>query len=376
MSQISSVLFDMDGVLASVGNSYRQAIMLTVAKFGVNDLTHEDITTAKKKGNANNDWLLSQRIIEERTGKLVPLDEVTKVFEDFYQGTPGNPGLCETETLITAKGVLEEVYHRCNGKVGIVTGRPRKDCQKFLSTHNLTHLFPHCICMEDAPSKPNPQGVLQLISTLAVNLAECVIIGDTPDDIRAGKRAGIQAFGVLTPEEEAKIVLGLSKVDDGMTASLLSAGADRILKAGLGELLEIIPATNRTLVGNTGRKRVGKVQRSTKETTIIALFELDGSGESKISTGIGFLDHMFSQLAKHGRFDIELTCKGDLHIDDHHTAEDCAIALGEALDQALGKREGIYRFGNACCPLDEALSRVIIDISSRPHAVVDLQLTR
>lgn len=85
---------------------------------------------------------------------------------------------------------------------------------------------------------------------------------------------------------------------------------------------------------------------------------------------------MFSQLAKHGRLDIKLKCDGDLHIDDHHSAEDCALALGEAVDIALGKRQGIYRFGDATCPLDESLSRVVIDISSRPYAVVNLNLTR
>lgn len=85
---------------------------------------------------------------------------------------------------------------------------------------------------------------------------------------------------------------------------------------------------------------------------------------------------MLSQLSKHGRFDISVTCVGDLHIDDHHTAEDCALALGEAFDKALGRREGINRFGSAYCPLDEALSRVVTDISSRPHAVVCLNFSR
>ena len=85
---------------------------------------------------------------------------------------------------------------------------------------------------------------------------------------------------------------------------------------------------------------------------------------------------MIGQLSKHGRFDISLNCDGDLHIDDHHTTEDCALALGEAFDLALGKRVNIKRFGNMCCPLDESLSRVVVDISSRPSAVIDLNLTR
>lgn len=130
-----------------------------------------------------------------------------------------------------------------------------------------------------------------------------------------------------------------------------------------------------TVQFSSGR-RYGSVSRSTKETSITASVDLDGQGNADVSTGLGFLDHMVSQLAKHGRFDISLQCKGDLHIDDHHTAEDCALALGEAFDKALGKREGIRRFGNAYCPLDEALSRVVVDISSRPHAVIDLNLTR
>jgi imidazoleglycerol phosphate dehydratase HisB len=122
--------------------------------------------------------------------------------------------------------------------------------------------------------------------------------------------------------------------------------------------------------------RIGIVQRSTKETSISVDVNLDGTGEANIKSGIGFLDHMFGQLAKHGRFDISLRCNGDLHIDDHHSAEDCALALGEAFDKAMGKRAGIKRFGHAYCPLDEALSRVVVDISSRPYATVHIPFTR
>jgi len=117
-------------------------------------------------------------------------------------------------------------------------------------------------------------------------------------------------------------------------------------------------------------------RRATKETCIDVRLYLDGTGKASVSTGIGFLDHMFHALAKHARFDLELNCTGDLHIDDHHTSEDCAIALGEAFDQALGARKGICRFGLGMCPLDEALSRAVVDISSRPHSVIKLELKR
>ena len=103
---------------------------------------------------------------------------------------------------------------------------------------------------------------------------------------------------------------------------------------------------------------------------------LDGTGRADIRTGIGFLDHLYTALARHARFDVMLRCDGDLHLDDHHTAEDTALAFGQALDQALGSRRGIRRFGWALAPLDEALARVAVDLSGRPFADVDLKLVR
>ncbi len=117
-------------------------------------------------------------------------------------------------------------------------------------------------------------------------------------------------------------------------------------------------------------------RRATQETEVTVALRLDGSGESKIATGIGFLDHLLTALARHARFDLELSCEGDLQIDDHHTAEDCALALGAALDKALGERRGIRRFGSAHAPLDEALARAVVDLSGRPWADVGLGLTR
>ncbi|KNC49624.1 imidazoleglycerol-phosphate dehydratase [Thecamonas trahens ATCC 50062] len=103
---------------------------------------------------------------------------------------------------------------------------------------------------------------------------------------------------------------------------------------------------------------------------------LDGSGSAEVETGIGFLDHMLTALAKHARWDLVLTCDGDLHVDDHHTVEDCALVLGSAFKAALGTVAGIARFGHAYCPLDESLSRAVVDISGRPHATVDIDFKR
>lgn len=117
------------------------------------------------------------------------------------------------------------------------------------------------------------------------------------------------------------------------------------------------------------KERFAKFERKTRETDIAVKVRIDGSGESKISTGIGFLDHMLELFAKHGLFDIEIRAKGDLAVDSHHTNEDIAICLGQAFSKALGDKKGIRRFGFFYVPMGEALARVVIDLSSRPSFV-------
>ncbi|MAF49451.1 MAG: imidazoleglycerol-phosphate dehydratase HisB [Rhodospirillales bacterium] len=115
--------------------------------------------------------------------------------------------------------------------------------------------------------------------------------------------------------------------------------------------------------------RQARVERNTKETRIAAAVNLDGSGVYDISSGIGFLDHMLEQLSRHSLIDLTLKAEGDLHIDFHHTTEDTGIAVGQAVKEALGERAGITRYGAALVPLDEALSRVVVDCSNRPYLV-------
>jgi len=122
--------------------------------------------------------------------------------------------------------------------------------------------------------------------------------------------------------------------------------------------------------------RKGSVKRTTKETDIEVAIDLDGTGVSSISTGIGFLDHMLDLLARHSRIDITVKAKGDLHIDQHHTTEDVGISLGQAVKQALGDMKGITRYADVHVPMDEALTRVAIDISGRPFLVFKAQFTR
>lgn len=123
-------------------------------------------------------------------------------------------------------------------------------------------------------------------------------------------------------------------------------------------------------------KRQATVTRKTKETDITATVNLDGTGASDISTGVGFLDHMLDQLARHGLMDITLKCKGDLHIDQHHTTEDCGIVLGQAVAKALGDKQGITRYADVLLPMDEALTRVALDVSGRPFLVWKVEFSK
>jgi imidazoleglycerol-phosphate dehydratase len=116
--------------------------------------------------------------------------------------------------------------------------------------------------------------------------------------------------------------------------------------------------------------RTAEIHRKTNETQIELKLNLDGSGQADISTGLGFLDHMLDHIAVHGLFDLELRAQGDLQVDEHHTVEDCALVLGRAFDQALGRREGIVRMASAYAPMDEALAFAAVDLSGRPYALI------
>src|ERR1041385_4392864 len=132
----------------------------------------------------------------------------------------------------------------------------------------------------------------------------------------------------------------------------------------------------KSVAKQTMQSRIANVHRKTKETDIRVELNLDGSGRSEVSIGLPFLEHMLNLFAKHGLFDLQLTCKGDLEIDDHHSVEDIAITLGQALVQALGDKSGINRYGEAVVPMDEALCRSVIDLSGRFYLVYEVSVRR
>ena len=183
---------------------------------------------------------------------------------------------------------------------------------------------------------------------------------------------GVRKFPAVPDLENwLRITCPATNGDFAQLARALSAATGRPFEPSM-----LMPEVNYDSDVTDGAARTNETHRETKETNIEIVLDLDGTGETEISTGIGFLDHMLTALAFHSKMNLKLICDGDLHIDDHHTAEDCALALGTAIDQALGPRRGIKRFGYAYAPLDEALARTVIDLSGRPWPEVHLGLER
>jgi len=228
-----AILFDMDGVLADVSASYRQAIVRTAAAFGV-AVSAIDIARAKDAGNANNDWVLTQRLLKSRAVD-VPLEDVIRTFESFYQGDSEDPdrkpGLWRSESLLIDRAQLESLARRFT--LAIVTGRPRRDAERFLEHFGITDLFAAVVTMEDAPPKPDPRPITIALERLGETHAW--MIGDTPDDLVAARRAGVASIGVLAPGDRATEERAF---EAGRT--LVASGAARILRTA-GDLKELLP---------------------------------------------------------------------------------------------------------------------------------------
>jgi histidinol-phosphate aminotransferase len=219
-----ALLLDMDGVMVDVGGSYRAAIVATAAHFGA-VVTDDDVRAAKAAGGANNDWVLTQRLLAER-GVDMPLATVTEAFEARYQGTPEAPGLKSTERDLLTRAQLERLAGAY--RLAVVTGRPRRDAWEVLERSGIADLFSAVVVMEDGPPKPDPFPVQHALRTLGVTHAW--MVGDTVDDVRAARAAGVVPVGVVPPGEPAERV----------TPTLLGAGAARVL-AHTADLLELMP---------------------------------------------------------------------------------------------------------------------------------------
>ncbi len=226
-----AMLFDLDGVIADVSRSYRLAIEKTVASFG-GRAGAADVAEAKRAGDANNDWILSHRLLAAQ-GIDAPLEEVTARFESIYQGgAPGSAsgesgdGLWRTEGMILSRDVLEATRRAL--PIGVVTGRPRRDARRFLEHHGIAGLVDALVCMEDGPAKPRPDVVRTALERLGVRRAW--MVGDTVDDVRAARGAGVVPIGVIAPGDDRART----------SRALLDAGAARILDDPR-DILELLP---------------------------------------------------------------------------------------------------------------------------------------
>jgi histidinol-phosphate aminotransferase len=209
-----ALLLDMDGVLADVSGSHREAVARTAERFGV-AVSPGEIGAAKRRGGANNDWELTRRLIAA-AGVEVSLVEVTRVFEELYHGAPGRPGLRERERPLIDRDGLERLKR--GRPLAIVTGRPGDDAWRFLRRFGLDGAVDLLVGLEDAPGKPAPDPVLAALRGLGVRRAW--MVGDTVDDVRAARRAGVVPIGVLPPGDEP----GASE------EALIGAGASRVLR--------------------------------------------------------------------------------------------------------------------------------------------------
>ncbi len=191
-----AILFDMDGVLADERPSYRAAIELTCRAFGV-EIDQQEIEKLKLSGDANNDWEFTFGILKKRDVDC-EFGQVKNRFEEIYQGNQSQPGLWELETCLTSKNWLQTIGRKV--PLGIVTGRPRLDAERFLKKFDLLDCFQTIVCMEDGPAKPDPTNVQTAMAQLGVKSAW--MVGDTPDDIHAANAAGVVSLGIVAPQDD------------------------------------------------------------------------------------------------------------------------------------------------------------------------------
>lgn len=214
--------------------------------------------------------------------------------------------------------------------------------------------FPH----ENKPTRKPGTALLTHYMDGSVDLANSFVIGDRITDVQLAKNLGAKAIWMVTDPQ---------------------LGADEI--SNDARSLQEVIALNSTDWGEIyrflkGRQRTGKVHRVTKETDVLVKLDLDGQGQYNNHTGLGFFDHMLDQLAKHSGANLEVRVQGDLHIDEHHTIEDTAIALGEAFRQAVGDKRGMERYGSCILPMDDCLATAAIDFSGRPWLVWNVEYRR
>jgi histidinol-phosphate aminotransferase len=249
--------------------------------------------------------------------------------------------------VVAALATFDDMGHvrATIGRIIAERGRLRSALAGIPGVHPLPSQANFILCRLDGRSGRGAAGALAARSILVRSFSDPALF----DAIR---------ISVGRPDQNAALVTALQ--------SILNPGSQPRISGPWSPESRISESLN-------SGPRLAQIRRQTRETDVAVTLDLDGTGRCEASTGLGFLDHMLAQFAAHGLFDLEVLAQGDLEIDEHHTVEDVAITLGQALDSALGDRKGIVRMGQAYAPLDEALAQVVVDLSGRPYAVVDVQ---
>lgn len=334
------LLFDMDGVLVDESESYRACIIKVVEYFSRQTINLSLLEKYKNKGGYNNDYDCALAILKDMNIEInreVLIERFQKYFLD---------DLFHKERWIMPVPLLLDFKKYYS--LGIVTGRPRKEAEATLKKFGAQGFFDALITADDVEKgKPSPEGLIKAKTLLKAQKA--LYVGDLIDDACAAEAANMPFIAVVPPK---------ANIHDSIRT---------FKENGFQTILKDISQIGLTLLPEKKLKRQSLIQRKTEETDIRLLLNIDGKGTFKGNTGISFFDHMMATFAKHGLFDIDIQCKGDLQVDQHHSIEDLGISLGEAFSQALGNKRGIKRSGYFVFPMDESLSTCAVDIINRPH---------
>lgn len=295
------------------------------------------------------DGTLIKEPADEQIDSLEKLEFLPKVFRSLYDIRSKTDFLLVMVTNQDGLGTVsfpEHTFHPAHNKMLQAFENEGIVFDEILIDKTFAH--------ENAPTRKPQTGLLtHYLNNPEFDIENSYVIGDRFTDIELAKNLGCK--GILIAQDKKEIT---HKRPELLPYCAL-----------ISEDWELISAFLKT------PPRIGKVRRTTKETDIDIEINLDGTGKADITTGLGFFDHMLEQIARHGEIDLKIHTKGDLHIDEHHTIEDTALALGEAILKALGSKKGIERYG-FCLPMDDVLAQVALDFGGRPWLVWDVELKR
>ncbi len=338
------LIFDMDGVLVDVTESYRETIARTVEHFTGRRLAPAEIQEFKNQGGWNDDWKLSHHIVAE-AGVEVPFEEVKAHFQSIFHGN-GTDGLILRERWMARPGTLEKLNRQF--RFALFTGRPRWEAELTLRRFApAARVFARSSAWTRCGGTSRRRRAAANTATANPG-ATAYYVGDTVDDARCARAAGVPFIGIAPPANPLYIDLVFLFQERGRVRH---CRRHQLTRRGIRDM------------------RQAAIRRDTKETRIAGRLKIEGRGRYEISTGIRFLDHMLELFAKHGGFDLKLHAEGDLDVDQHHTVEDVGIVLGQFFSQALGDRRGINRAGYFVLPMDETLAVVAVDLGGRPALV-------